>query len=146
MQTIVKGRNVPVSDELREQVTRRLAKVAKQVSPLATLEVELRETRNPANPDNQVAEATLYLKGVTLRACEQSRDMGHAISLMSEALAVQVKRHRDKRRGRREARFMTTEAEARAAESPTGGMLAEDVLPFVAPGSTGPEPEQLGAQ
>jgi putative sigma-54 modulation protein len=104
MEIEVKGRNLPVTDELRECVTRRFEKVAKQVSPLAMLEVELIEERNPANPDSQVAEATLRLKGVTLRARESSRDLKHSINLISEELARQVKRHRDKRRGRREAR------------------------------------------
>ena len=59
MQIEVKGRNVPVSDELREYVTRRFDKVGKQVSELAVLQVEVFEERNPANPDSQVAEATL---------------------------------------------------------------------------------------
>jgi putative sigma-54 modulation protein len=104
MRIEVKGRNLPVTDELRELVTRRFDKVAKQVSPLAVLEVELCEERNRANPDNQVAEATLYLKGVTLRAKNASRDVKHSINLIAEELGRQVKRHRDKRRGRREAR------------------------------------------
>ncbi len=103
MRIEVKGRNLPVTDELRELVTRRFDKVAKQVSPLAVLEVELSEGRNPANPDNQVAEATLYLKGVTLRAKDASRDIKHSINLISEELGRQVKRHRDKRRGRRQS-------------------------------------------
>jgi putative sigma-54 modulation protein len=71
------------------------------------LEVELFEERNPANPDSQVAEATLHLKGVTLRAQESSRDLKHSINLISEELARQVKRHRDKRRRRREQRAAT---------------------------------------
>jgi putative sigma-54 modulation protein len=104
MRIEVKGRNLPVTEELRELVTRRFDKVAKQVSPLAVLEVELCEERNRANPDNQVAEATLYLKGVTLRAKDASRDLKHSINLIAEELGRQVKRHRDKRRGRREAR------------------------------------------
>ena len=104
MQIEVKGRNCPVTDELRERVEQRFEKVAKQVSDLARLEVELSEERNPANPDSQVAEVTLYLKGVTLRAKEASRDMDHSINLVSEELARQVKRHREKRRKRREAR------------------------------------------
>jgi len=104
MQIEVKGRNCPVTPEIRQRVERRFEKVAKQVSVLARLEVELCEERNPANPDSQIAEATLYVKGVTLRAREATRDMEHSINLVSEELARQVKRHRDKRRARREAR------------------------------------------
>ena len=73
MRIEVKGRNLQITDELREYVDRRFEKVGKQVSELAVLEVELIEERNPANPEGFVAEATLHLKGVTLRATDSSR-------------------------------------------------------------------------
>ena len=111
MQIEVKGRNCPVTDETRERVVKRFEKVAKQVSDLARLDVELHEERNPANPESQVAEVTLYLKGVTLRAVEATRDMDHSINLVSEEMARQVKRHREKRRKRREARTPGAAAE-----------------------------------
>jgi putative sigma-54 modulation protein len=101
MRIAVKGRHFPVDDDLRARVNRKAAKIARQVSPLAELEVELSEERNPAIRESQVAEATLYLKGVTLRACERAEDMTHAVNLMVDDLARQVKRHREKRRGRR---------------------------------------------
>ncbi len=104
MRIEVKGRNVPVSEELREHVVKRFRKVSRQVSELAELEIEVFEERNPAIADSQVAEATLHLKGVTLRARDASPDMEHSINMVSDELAVQVKRHRDKRRKRREAR------------------------------------------
>ena len=104
MQIEVKGRNVPVNDELRELVERKFRKVAAQVSDLARLEVELREERNPAIAEPQVAAVTLYLKGVTLHAEGASRELPHAIRLCSVELSRQVKRHREKRRRRREAR------------------------------------------
>jgi putative sigma-54 modulation protein len=104
MRIEVKGRNLPVTDEVREQVERRFDRVAKQVSPLAVLEIELATERNPANPESQVAEATLYLKGVTLRAKDASPDVRHSINLVADELTRQVKRHRDKRRNRRESR------------------------------------------
>lgn len=107
MRIEVKGRNVSVSDELREHVNRRFRKVSRQVSELAELELELFEERNPAIADSQVAEATLHLKGVTLRACEASGNLMHSINMVSDEIAVQVKRHRDKRRKRREARTRT---------------------------------------
>ena len=101
MQIEVKGRNTPVNDELREYVAKRFRKVANQVSELARLEIELKEERNPAIADNMTAEATLVLKGVTLRARDNARDLRHAINLCEEELSRQVKRHREKRRGRR---------------------------------------------
>jgi putative sigma-54 modulation protein len=126
MQIEVKGRNVAVTDELRELVQRRFDKVGKQVSSLAVLEVELSEERNPANPDCHVAEATLHLKGITLRARDASRDAKHAINLIAEDMARQVKRHRDKRRGRREARSASapTPFEPPMAEPPGGAAAA----------------------
>ena len=104
MQIEFKGRNLPLSDELREHVAKRFRKVSEQVSELAELEVEVFEERNPAIADSQVAEATLHLKGVTLRARDASPDLVHSINLCADELSVQVKRHRDKRRKRREAR------------------------------------------
>jgi putative sigma-54 modulation protein len=104
MRIEVKGRNISVSDDMREHVEKRFRKVAQQVSDLAELEVELWEERNPAIADSQVAEVTLHLKGVTLRASDASREMKHSIRLCADELAVQVKRHRVKRRRRRVAR------------------------------------------
>ncbi|MEA2384192.1 MAG: putative sigma-54 modulation protein [Solirubrobacteraceae bacterium] len=101
MQIEVKGRNTPVNDELREYVEKRFRKVGNQVSELARLEIELREERNPSIPDSMVAEATLALKGVTLRARDNGRDLRQAINMCEEELSRQVKRHREKRRGRR---------------------------------------------
>jgi putative sigma-54 modulation protein len=118
MRIQVKGRNVTVTDELRERVEKRFAKVGKQVSELATLEVELREERNPANPDRCVAEATLYLKGVTLRAEEASFDLEHSINRMADDMAVQVKRHREKRRKRREARAASAQTDVAGGPQP----------------------------
>jgi putative sigma-54 modulation protein len=108
MRIEVKGRNLPVTDDLREHVEKRFRKVARQVSELAELEVEVFEERNPAIADSQIAEATLHLKGVTLRARDASPDIVHSINMVSDELSVQVKRHRDKRRKRREARALNT--------------------------------------
>ena len=104
MRISIKGRNTPVTDDLREHVEKRFGKIGKQVSPLAELEVEVMEERNPAIAESQVAEVTLHLKGVTLRAHDASRDMIHSINLCADELSRQVKRHRDKRRKRRESR------------------------------------------
>jgi putative sigma-54 modulation protein len=120
MQIDIKGRNVPVTDALRTHLERRLTKVSRQVSDLARLEIEIFKEPNPRVANCQVAEATLYLKGVTLRAHDASPEMGRSLNLVVDELSRQVKRHRDKRRHRREAhlaavREATRVAAARAA-------------------------------
>jgi ribosome hibernation promoting factor len=120
MQIDIKGRNVPVTDELREHVEKRLGKVARQVSDLARLEIEIFKEPNPRVADCHVAEGTLYLKGVTLRACDASPDMLHSLNLMVDELARQVKRHRDKLRRRREAHAAASRS---AAMTPRGATL-----------------------
>ena len=106
MRIEVRGKNVEVTDELREAVTQRFARVGKQVSELAMLEIELCEERNPRIADRMVAEATLGLKGVTLRAKEASPDMLHSIHELAEDIRRQVKKHREKRRKRHRTRKM----------------------------------------
>jgi putative sigma-54 modulation protein len=111
----VRGRNVEVTEALREAVISRFRRVGNQVSELATLEVELYEEPNPRIKDRMVAEATLGLKGVTLRAKEASPDMLHSIHEMAEDIRRQVKRHREKRRKRHRTRLMAARLRNRSA-------------------------------
>jgi putative sigma-54 modulation protein len=121
MRIEVKGRNLQVTEELREITARRFEKVSKQVSDLAVLEVEVADERTPGS--GKVAEATLHLKGTTLRAKDSSPDVKHAINLVAEDMARQVKRHRDKRRARRESRAAAGELRESPAAEPEEGPL-----------------------
>jgi putative sigma-54 modulation protein len=108
MRIQLKGRGGATADEeLLSRIEKKLEKVARQVSPLAELTIELREERG-----EQIADAALKLKGVTLRAHETAPDAGHALNLLADDLARQVKKHRDKRRGRREAQRAAAEQQA----------------------------------
>src|SRR5947209_20120108 len=103
MRIDVKGRNCTVGDELRERITKRFEKIGRQVSPLAELQVELSEERNPSIRDSQIVEANLRLKGVTLRARAAADNTPHAVNVAADELARQVQRHRDQPRARRAA-------------------------------------------
>ena len=102
MQIDVKGRNLQVTDEIREYAEKRFAKIAKQVSELAELRLEVADENVPG--DAIAADVVLRLKGTELRAKEVSKDPKHAINLVADNLERQVKRHREKRRARRESR------------------------------------------
>ena len=104
MRISVKGRNFEVSDEYRDKIEKRFEKIGKQVSELAQIDIELSEEKNPSIRECCVAEATLFLKGVTLRSRTTADNMSTALSECADELSRQVKRHRDKRRNRREQR------------------------------------------
>src|SRR5258707_15605929 len=101
MELHVKGKNLEVSDSIRTYAERKLSKLDKQLSDLARVEVELAVEKNPSIAANQVAEATVWLKGHTLRARESSRDMKASIDELTEKLLRQIRDEGDKKTSKR---------------------------------------------
>jgi putative sigma-54 modulation protein len=116
MRIEIRGRNVKLTDELEALVRKRFQRLGRQVSGLATLEVVLSEERNPSIADSQVAEATFYLKGATLRAREASPEMAHTVHELAEDVRRQVKKHRELRRKRSRTRRLVDQMRGRPAE------------------------------
>ena len=100
MRLQVHGRNVEVTDTLREYAEQKLAKLERQLHDLTRVELELAVERNPSIAANQVAEATVWTKGPVLRAREASDDMRASIDLLTVKLERQVIRYREKRQRR----------------------------------------------
>lgn len=101
MQLHVKGKNLEVNDSVRRYAERKLRKLDRQLADTTRVEVELAVERNPSIAESQVAEATVRLKGRTIRAREASRDMKAAIDELTEKLLRQVTDLRDRRSSRR---------------------------------------------
>ena len=116
MELSVKGKNLVVSDSIRSYAERKLSKLEKQVSKLARIEVELAVEKNPSIAENQVAEATVWLKGHTLRAREATRHMKASIDELSEKLVRQVKSERERKTAKRKIDKHALDAEASAPD------------------------------
>jgi putative sigma-54 modulation protein len=104
MRLQVKGRNLEVSDQIREYAEEKLRKLDRLVKDPTRVELELAVEKNPSISDNQVAEATVWTKGPVLRARETSTDMKASIDQLVSKLERQVKRYREKRRPRKHDR------------------------------------------
>jgi putative sigma-54 modulation protein len=100
MRLQVKGKNLEVSDTLRAYAEQKLRKLDRLVPDLAQIELELCVEKNPSIAANQVAEATIWAKGQTLRGREATRDMKASIDGLVDNLERQVKRYKEKRRRR----------------------------------------------
>jgi putative sigma-54 modulation protein len=94
----VKGKNVDVTDSLKDYAVSKFGKLDKHLNDAARLELELQVEKNPSISDNQVAEATVWTKGPILRARESSTDMKASIDQLVDKLERQAQRYRDKRR------------------------------------------------
>ena len=101
MRLQVKGRNLEVSEQIRQYAEEKMGKLDRLVSDPTRVELELAVEKNPSIAESQVAEATVHLKGHTLRARETARDMKAAIDQIADKLVRQVKDIHDKRVGRR---------------------------------------------
>jgi putative sigma-54 modulation protein len=101
MQLQIKGRNLEVSEKMREYAERKLSKLEKLVHPDTAVELELTVEKNPSVAANQVAEATVWLKGKTLHCKEASRDLRASIDELTEKLHRELTELRDKRVAKR---------------------------------------------
>jgi putative sigma-54 modulation protein len=99
----VKGKNVEVTDSIRQYAEEKLGKLERQLADPTRVELELAVERNPSISANHVAEATIWTKGPVLRAREASADHKASIDQLVDKLERQVKRYREKRRRHRGA-------------------------------------------
>jgi putative sigma-54 modulation protein len=113
----VKGKNVEVTDSIREYAEEKLSKLGRQLADPTRVELELAVERNPSISQNHVAEATIWTKGPILRAREASADHRASIDQLVDKLERQVKRYRDKRRSRRD-------------RQPPGAGIPEEAIPI----------------
>jgi putative sigma-54 modulation protein len=122
MRLQVKGKNVEVTDAMQDYAERKLGKLARQLADPTRVELELTVERNPSIAESQVAEATIWTKGPTLRAREASADMKASIDQLVEKLERQVKRYRQKRRHEHDRH--TDGAASQASGAPSGERAA----------------------
>ncbi|HEX7309706.1 MAG TPA: ribosome-associated translation inhibitor RaiA [Gaiellaceae bacterium] len=98
MRLKVKGKNLELSDSIRSYAELKLSKLDRQLGDMVQVEVELTVERNPSIRENQVAEATVFTKGHSLRVREATKDMRSSIDGLTDKLMREVKEYRDKRR------------------------------------------------
>jgi putative sigma-54 modulation protein len=140
MQLQVSGRNLDVTEPIREYALRKLARIERHLTEDTRVDLELAIERNPSISANQHAELTVWTRGPVLRAHEYSDDMYAAIDLAIDKLDRQVKRYRERRRRGRphhqareiEALLPLSDAdEAAAAATPANGGEPELPIPTI---------------
>ncbi len=93
MQFIIKGRNLEVTEALKQHVREKLARVERHFDQIIKADVEL--TFEPGKPtENHVVEVTLFTKGPIVRATAASDDMYASIDGVTDKLEKQIDRYK----------------------------------------------------
>lgn len=100
MELILKGKNVEVTDRLREYVEQKIGKLDRYLPSISEAWVELSSEETKAAQDRQVCQVTVRSNGTILRAEERSDDMFSAIDSVLDKMYRQIARYKGKRKNR----------------------------------------------
>ncbi|MGE3724750.1 MAG: ribosome-associated translation inhibitor RaiA [Candidatus Sericytochromatia bacterium] len=100
MKFIIHGKNVEVTDALRDYVKTKLGKMEKYSRHIVDVNVELSVAKNPRIKNNQQVTVTTSVNGLMLRSEESSVNMYAAIDLVGDKLERQLIKYERKRTDR----------------------------------------------
>jgi putative sigma-54 modulation protein len=101
MQLIVSGKNLEVSDWLKEYVEKKIGRLDRYLPAVTEARVELALERTKNVNQSQVVQVTLRTNGTILRGEERSADFTAAVDTVVDKLHRQIERYKNKRsRGR----------------------------------------------
>jgi putative sigma-54 modulation protein len=98
MRLQIKGKNLEVSDTIRAYAEQKLRKLDKQLGDPVQVELELSCEKNPSIRASQVAEATVFTKGHSIRVRHATTDIRASIDALVDKLLREVKEYQEKRR------------------------------------------------
>ena len=97
MKLLIQGNNITVTDAIHDYVQQKLEKAVKHFHNLTTkVDVHLSVARNARINDKHKAEVTVYANGTVIRAQEGSESLYASIDLVSDKIARQLRKYKEK--------------------------------------------------
>jgi putative sigma-54 modulation protein len=96
MELKIVGKNIEITESLREYLDKKMAKLTRHLSNLDEAKVEIHEVK-AKSPDQQViVQVTIKSKGALLRAEEKAANTNIAVDAVTKVLERQIERYRGK--------------------------------------------------
>jgi putative sigma-54 modulation protein len=111
MKLVIHGKNIDITQALREYVNQKIEKAVNHFQNLITeIDVHLSVARHPRSGPKQTAEVTIYVNGSVVRAEEGSENLYASIDLVADKIARQLKKYKEKRLDKHQPSIKTAEA------------------------------------
>lgn len=120
MKLVIQGKNIEITDSIREYVRQKIEKAVQHFRTMTTeVDVHLSVARNPRIAPKQTAEVTIYINGAVVRAEESSENLYASIDLVADKITRQLRKYKEKRKSRPSVKTSEALAEAPIAETAT---------------------------
>lgn len=127
MKLVIQGKNIEITDAIREYVHQKIEKAVAHYQTLTTeVDVHLSVARNPRINSKQTAEVTIYANGAVVRAEESSENLYASLDLVSDKIARKLRKFKEKRQDKHQAAVKTSEV---LSDQPVTGDLILDRAP-----------------
>lgn len=98
MKLVIHGRNIEITDAIREYVQNKIEKAANHfLNTTNEIDVHLSVARNPRIDSKQTAEVTVYANGAVIRAEESSENLYASVDLVADKIARQLRKYKERR-------------------------------------------------
>ena len=97
MQVMLKGKNIEITDWLRQYVEKKMQRFDRYLPDTSEVRIELSVQKTRSSQDRQVAQLTVRSNGAILRAEERADDMFAAIDTVFDKMHRQIARYKGKR-------------------------------------------------
>ncbi|MEL6224775.1 MAG: ribosome-associated translation inhibitor RaiA [Cyanobacteria bacterium J06627_8] len=98
MKLVIQGKNIEITDSIHDYVHQKIEKAVNHYQGITTeVDVHLSVARNPRINPKQTAEVTIYANGAVVRAEESSENLYASIDLVSNKIARQLRKYKEKR-------------------------------------------------
>ena len=98
MQIVVKGKNLQLTQALKDYAEKKLSAIKKYFDHIIEVDVTLSVKESRDLTKSKVCEVTVWANGIVMRAAKASEDLYASIDMASDKIERQVKKYKDKLR------------------------------------------------
>ena len=128
MKVMVNGRNIEVTDYMREYVTKKVGRLERYLPQIGEVRADLNQNMTRSADDRFTAQITIWANGQILRAEESTSDIFASVDATVDKISSQIRRFKGRRfdSKRRAAHAVTREVELAEAGMAEGTTLEEE--------------------
>ena len=109
MKLVIQGKNIEITDSIREYVSQKIEKAVSHFQNITTeVDVNLSVARNPRINSKQMAEVTIYANGTVIRAQEGSETLYASVDMVADKIARQLRKYKERRLEQKTQTQLTT--------------------------------------